>query len=141
MLPTPSPDPSAASTILPSLSPQSSLDQAELTSRLQHLPRTLSARPKCHLQGCSFPKPVISHLVPKWASPYSGGRQMVCMDREGCAHCPLLVRIFSKARGAGRRQRRKITMWLGGYHHSPPNPEAVCSCISQGQRASWEVCW
>lgn len=39
------------------------LDQAEFTSRLQHIPRTLLARPKCHLSSL-FEASMISHLVP-----------------------------------------------------------------------------
>lgn len=107
MLPTLFLDPSAASMVLPSLSPYSSLDQAELMSRLQVTSRSLlgyippghSGSPKYHLLEFCFPKPVISQLVPKRASPYIGGRQMVCMDRDGCAHWPVLELIFSKAGG------------------------------------------
>lgn len=64
-----------------------------------------SASPKGHLLVLSFPKPVISQLVPKSASPEFEGRQMVCMDRDGCAHLPEMEVIFSKAGGEVRGER------------------------------------
>lgn len=54
MLPTPSLDPSAASTVLPPLSPQSSLDQAELTSRLQHFLQDPLSQTQMSLTGILF---------------------------------------------------------------------------------------
>lgn len=67
------------------------------------LPQDPSASPEGHLQMFSFPKPAISQLVPVRASPYIGGRQMVCMDRDGCAHSPESEMIFSKA-GRGEKE-------------------------------------
>lgn len=109
------------------LPPQCSLDQAELISRLQHFPRTLSAIPEGHLLVFSFPKPVISQLAPKRASSYFGGRQMVCMDRDGCAHWPELELIFSKAGGGGRGQRIKSPPGQGATISLPPNAERQLS--------------